>query len=67
MQLDKLHKQTKWQKAIDLEMVQINEYTTFKDLGHKSKVQPPSGYKRSSGQRWYDQFHDCIIELGWQP
>ena len=48
MRLDKLHKHTKWQKAINLEMVQIDEYMTFKDLGHKSKVQPPSGYKRIS-------------------
>ena len=48
MQLDKLHKHTKWQKAINLEMVQIDEYTTFKDLRYKSKVQPPSGYKRIS-------------------
>ena len=45
MRLDKLHKHDKWQKAIDLEMVQIDDYTTFKDLGHKSKVQPPPGHK----------------------
>ena len=43
MRLDKLHKHEKWQKAIDLEMVQIDDYTTFKDLGHKSKTQPPPG------------------------
>ena len=22
---------------------------------------------KSSGQRWHDRFHDCMIELGWQP
>jgi len=58
MRLDKLHKHTKWQKAIDLEMVQIDEYTTFKDLGHKSKVQPPSGYKRISVHLVFDVKHD---------
>jgi len=58
MQLNKLHKHTKWQKAIDLEMVQIDEYTTFKDLGHKSKVQAPSGYKRISVHLVFDVKHD---------
>ena len=22
---------------------------------------------KSSGQRWHDRFHDCMIKLGWQP
>ena len=58
MRLDKLHEHTKWQKAIDLEMVQIDEYATFKDLRHKSKVQPPSGYKRISVHLVFDVKHD---------
>jgi len=39
-------------------MVQIDEYTTFKDLGHKSKVQPPSGYKGISIHLVFDVKHD---------
>ena len=58
MQLDKLHKHNKWQKSIDLEMVQIDEYTTFKDLGHKSKVLPPPGHKRISVHLVFDVKHD---------
>ena len=58
MRLDKLHKHEKWQKAIDLEMVQIDDYTTFKDLGHKSKTQPPPGYKRISVHLVFDVKHD---------
>jgi len=58
MQLDKLHKHNKWQKSIDLEMVQIDDYTTFKDLGHKSKVKPPSGHKRISVHLVFDVKHD---------
>ena len=58
MRLHKLHKHKKWQKAIDLEMVQIDDYTTFKDLGHKSKAQPPPGYKRISAHLVFDVKHD---------
>jgi len=39
-------------------MVQIDDYTTFKDLGHKSKVKPPPGHKRISVHLVFDVKHD---------
>jgi len=39
-------------------MVQIDVYMTFKDLGHKSKVRPPPGYKRINIHLVFDAKHD---------
>ena len=36
--MDKLLGQPKWADAIALELQQINNYGTFKDLGRKDKV-----------------------------
>ena len=35
---------TYWQDAMELEMLQLHEYETFKDLGYKAAT--PSGYKK---------------------
>ena len=44
IELDKQNGNTKWQDAMALELAQLQEYSTFRDLGKGSK--PPPGYKR---------------------
>ena len=44
VELDKCNGNTKWQDCTKLEMAQLHEYQTFKDLGLKGV--PPSGYKK---------------------
>jgi hypothetical protein len=46
MQLDLKNGNTLWREATDLEMSQLAEYDTFRDLGHKDTVPPPTGYKK---------------------
>jgi hypothetical protein len=43
MQLDLKNGNTLWREATDLEMSQLAEYDTFRDLGHKDTVPPPTG------------------------
>ncbi|GAX27530.1 hypothetical protein FisN_UnNu102, partial [Fistulifera solaris] len=58
MRLDEQNKNTKWKDAVALELLQIEEYHTFKDLGHKSTVKPPPGYKRIRVHLVFDVKHD---------
>ena len=58
MQLDRQLNQTKWADATALEMTQIDDYECFKDLGHKSKVKIPEGYKCIRVHLVYDCKHD---------
>ena len=56
--LDERNGNTRWQDAIDLETDQIDDYETFKDLGHKDKVSSPSGYKKIRVHFVFDVKHD---------
>jgi hypothetical protein len=47
-----------WQEATDLEMSQLAEYDTFRDLGHKDTAPPPTGYKKIRTHLVYDCKHD---------
>jgi hypothetical protein len=43
MQFDLKNGNTLWQEATNLEMSQLAEYDTFRDLGHKYTASPPTG------------------------
>jgi hypothetical protein len=58
MRLDEQNKNTKWKDAVVLELLQINEYQTFKDIGHHTKVKPPDGYKKIRVHLVFDVKHD---------
>ena len=58
IQLDERNKNTKWQDSVALELLQIHEYETFNDLGHKSKAKAPPGYKRIRVHLIFDVKHD---------
>jgi hypothetical protein len=45
------------QEATCLEMLQLAEYDTFRDLGHKDTA-PPTGYKKIRTHLVYDCKHD---------
>jgi hypothetical protein len=51
---------TLWGDATILELNQINEYVTFIDKGHHTKVNPPSGYKKIRVHLVYEG-----MRLGW--
>jgi hypothetical protein len=42
MQFDLKNGNTLWQEATNLEMLQLAEYDTFRDLGHKDTAPPPT-------------------------
>jgi Reverse transcriptase (RNA-dependent DNA polymerase) len=46
LRLDKKNGNTLWEDAATLELTQIDDYTTFIDIGHHTKVKPPAGYKK---------------------
>jgi len=58
IRLDKKAGNLKWQNAVEIELGQIDDYVTFKDLGHKDKVKPPEGYKRIRVHLVFDVKHD---------
>jgi hypothetical protein len=58
MQLDLKNVITLWREATDLEMSQLAEYDTFRDLGHKDTAPPPTGYKKIRTHLVYDYKHD---------
>ena len=58
LRLDELHKNTKWQDAVRTELGQIDDYDTFKDIGHKSTAKPPPGYKKIRVHLVFDVKHD---------
>jgi Reverse transcriptase (RNA-dependent DNA polymerase) len=56
--IDEKNGNTLWGDATILELNQINEYVTFIDKGHHSKVTPPTGFKRIRVTIVYDIKHD---------
>jgi hypothetical protein len=58
MQFDLKNGNTLWREATDLEMLQLAEYDTFRDLGHNDTAPPPTGYKKIQTHLVYDCKHD---------
>jgi hypothetical protein len=58
MQFDLKNGNTLWREATDLEMSQLLEYNTFRDLGHKDTASPWTGYKKICTHLVYDCKHD---------
>lgn len=56
-ELDVQNGNNKWQDATVLEMAQLEEYNTFKDLGYKVSA-PPGGYKKICTHLIIDVKHD---------
>jgi hypothetical protein len=57
MHVDLKNGNTLWREATDLEMSQLAECDTFRDLGHKDTVPPPTGYKKIRTHLVYDCKH----------
>eukprot|EP00934_Nitzschia_sp_Nitz4_P007134 Nitzschia sp. Nitz4//scaffold846_size1981//130//1963//NITZ4_009307-RA/size1981-snap-gene-0.4-mRNA-1//1//CDS//3329559005//7124//frame0 len=58
VELDAKNGNTKWQDAEKLELQQLYEYSTFRDMGHKSRTGVPSGYKQIRVHFVYATKHD---------
>ena len=58
MRLDQRNGNTLWADAIALELIQIDEYDTFIDKGHHTKVTTPTGYKKIRVHLVFDVKHD---------
>jgi hypothetical protein len=58
MQFDLKNGNTLWREATNLEMSQLAEYDTFRDLGHKDTAPLPTGYKKIHTHLVYDCKHD---------
>jgi Reverse transcriptase (RNA-dependent DNA polymerase) len=58
LRLDKKNGNTLWEDAATLELTQINDYTTFIDKGHHTKVKPPAVYKKIHVHLIFDVKHD---------
>jgi Reverse transcriptase (RNA-dependent DNA polymerase) len=58
LRLDEKNKNKLWQNAIALELLQIQEYKTFKDYGHHTKSKPPDKYKKIRVHFVFDVKHD---------
>jgi len=56
IELDNQNDNTKWQDSTALEMIQLDEYNTFKNLGKGAK--PPDGYKKIRVHLVFDIKHD---------
>ena len=56
--LDKQNGNTKWQDCTKLELDQLNEYSTFEDLGHARTTCIPAGYKKIRVHLVYAVKHD---------
>jgi len=56
VELDKRNGNTKWQDSTALEMTQLHEYKTFKDLGKGAKA--PDGYRKIRVHLVFDVKHD---------
>ena len=54
--LDKLNGNTKWQDAEKKELEQLNDYSTFRDTGHRTP--PPKGYQKITVHFVYAVKHD---------
>jgi Reverse transcriptase (RNA-dependent DNA polymerase) len=57
--LDKRNRNTLWGDAKVLELTQIDDYVTFIDKGHHTKVKSPIGYNKIRVHLTYDVKHDC--------
>jgi hypothetical protein len=58
MQFDLKNGNMLWREATNLEMPQLVEYDTFRDLGHKDTAPPLTGYKKIHTHLVYDCKHD---------
>ena len=58
MRLDQRNGNTLWADSIALELVQIDDYDTFIDKGHHTKVTAPTGYKKIRVHLIFDVKHD---------
>jgi hypothetical protein len=58
MQFDLKNGNTLWREATNLEMSQLAEYNTFRDMGHKDTASPLTGYKKICTHLIYDCKHD---------
>ena len=58
LELDARNGNTKWQDCTRLEMQQLNEYSTFKDLGRASSLRVPDGFKKIRVHLVYAVKHD---------
>lgn len=58
LRLDEQNGNTKWYDCVEVEMVQIDDYDTFEDWGHKSKAKPLPGYKKIRAHLVFDVKHD---------
>jgi len=56
VRLDRINGNTKWQDCTKLELEQLGEYKTFKDIGYKAAT--PNGYKRIRVHLVYAVKHD---------
>ena len=56
--LDNRNGNTKWQDAAKLEFDQLDEYSTFEDLGDSNVSNPPAGHKRIRVHLVFDVKHD---------
>jgi Reverse transcriptase (RNA-dependent DNA polymerase) len=56
--IDQENGNTLWGDATILELKQIDEYVTYIDKGHHSKVTPPTGFKKIRVHIVYDVKHD---------
>jgi hypothetical protein len=55
---DKRNGNTLWADAATLELTQIDDYDTFIDKGHHSKVKAPAGYKKIRVHQIFNVKHD---------
>ena len=58
IKLDKMNGNTKWQDCTALEMLQLNEYKTFGNLGHSKNTRIPVGDKKIRVHLVYAVKHD---------
>jgi hypothetical protein len=58
LRLDKRNGNTKWADAAKFELTQIDDYHTFIDKGHHTKVKAPAGYKKIRVRLIFDVKHD---------
>jgi hypothetical protein len=56
--LDKRNGNTKWEQANKLEFDQLDEYSTFQDIGDSATTTPPDGYKKIRVHLVFDVKHD---------
>jgi hypothetical protein len=58
LEIDAKNGNTKWQDAVSLELSQIDDYSTFTDIGHKDQAKIPKGYQKLRVHLVFDVKHD---------